>query len=370
MKKARYLNDQWPFAKLCLWNTLFWIVLWLFSVYNNYQWALSAGAPFSWDMVFSWSFPYYLVMVLTGPIIIWFYGQWRVHSYVRQAGLNLGPALISGLLHQLALNIFYVNFHPVAVADTSRDLMEKLIHRYEIGFVFSANGFLYYWLCVGLLLGMDFFWRYRKQEMANLAMSAELNRAQFQTLQSQLQPHFLFNAFNSLSMLARQQKHSAVVDTIAKVSTLLRETLKLGEQPMLPLADELELVKRYLDVEHIRFRDRLEIDWQIEDGITTHVPTLILQPIVENAFIHGIAKSEELGWLMIKAQYQADQLVITVANGGPCLPDSWSVDEHLGIGLSNVIKRLELSYGKDFTLKLENLPDRQGVQTVICLPHE
>lgn len=369
MSRPEHLTIKAPHYRLWWWNALFWSVLWLFSVWNNYQWTRGAGGSFSWNIVLSWSFPHYMLMPLTGPIIIELYHYWKSKSYVKQVLSHLLPAVFSGFLHQLMLNVFYAAFNPMATADENMGLMEKVAQRYDLGFLFSANGFLFYWLCVGLMFGLDLYQKSRKQEMDNLALSAELNRARFQTLQNQLQPHFLFNAFNSLSMMARQQKYKEVVQMIAMLSDLLRETLKLGETHQIYLSKELEVVNHYLSVEQLRFRDRLTVTQYVsEEVLNQKVPALMLQPLVENAFRHGIGFTEGKAFLEIKASSQDDKLLISISNSGPLLPDQWQLDEHLGIGLSNVISRLELAYENHFEFEIKNLPDRQGVITQIALP--
>lgn len=369
MNNTPHYSKDWNLRKLWLWNTLFWVVLWSFSVYNNFQWAVSAGAPFSWDMVFSWSFPYYLVMVITGPLIIKLYRHWRAFGYWNQAGKHFTPALLSGILHQFTLNVFYVLFHPVAQADTSRDLIEKFILRYEVGMFFSANGFLFYYLCVGLLMGIDLFNRSRQQQMDNLAMTAELSKARLQALQNQLQPHFLFNSLNSLAMMARQEKNKEVVDMISRLSNLLRETLKLGEHYLIPLSREIELIRLYLDIEQIRFRDRLTVHVAMDESLENQpIPALMLQPIIENAFHHGISKVEEHAMLRLQIEQVEQQLQIEIAHSAPPLPDGWKMEEEMGIGLSNVLNRLELSYGDNFKFSLSNLADGSGVLTFIRIP--
>lgn len=362
-------KEALQFKRVPLWNALFWLVLWLFSVWNNYQWANSAGSSFSWDIVFSWSFPYYIVMVLLGPVIYLLYGKWHSNSYTRQLLNHLLPAIILGFIHQLALNVFFAIFSPAAATEPQLSTAEVILARYDIGFVFSINGFLFYWLCLGLIFLADLYQRHRKNERVNMELQTALSKAKFETLQSQLQPHFLFNTFNGLAMMARQEKHKEVVNMIARVSNLLRETLNLGDQHQVSLEKELSLVNLYLEIEQVRFRDRLSIDLEIaKEAKAFQVPVLFLQPIVENAFRHGISQTEGAASLIIQARLQPTQLVITVSNSGPTLPASWIAGDHLGIGLSNVLDRLDHSFGQRYSLTLANLDDSSGVITTIILP--
>lgn len=362
-------KEDYLLRRIPLWNALFWIVLWFFSVWNNYQWTKSAGNSFSWDIVFSWSFPYYIVMVLLGPVISLLYSKWKTRPYFKQFLFHLTPAIVLGFIHQLALNVFFALFSPVVKAGSEQDFSEVLLVRYDIGFVFSINGFLFYWLCLGLIFLVDLYQRQRKNERVNAELQTALSKAKFKTLQSQLQPHFLFNTFNSLSMMARQQKHKEVVNMIALVGNLLRETLNLGDQHQVLLEKELELVNHYLKIEQVRFRDRLVIIQEVSEAAKAcKVPVLFLQPIVENAFQHGISKSEESATLSLAAEMQQGELVITISNSGPLLAKNWQLEDHIGIGLSNVIQRLDHAFPKAYTFSIANQEDGSGVITKIVLP--
>lgn len=362
-------KENRQFRKIPLWNALFWFILWLFSVWNNYQWANSAGSSFNWDIVFSWSFPYYMVMVLLGPVIYLLYIRWKTRSYSRQSLNHLLPAILLGFIHQLALNVFFAIFSPAVKAAPGFSTSELIQARYDIGFIFSINGFLFYWLCLGLIFLADLYQRHRQNERANMELQTALNKAKFETLQSQLQPHFLFNTFNSLAMMARQQKHKEVVKMIALVSNLLRETLSLGDQQLVSLEKELSLVNHYLDIELVRFRDRLTVIQEIgEDTKTCQVPVLFLQPIVENAFRHGISKTEASANLVIKTLIEGSTLIISISNSGPALPTDWELENNLGIGLSNVLQRLDHAFGEAYTLSVTNLKDESGIITKITLP--
>lgn len=362
-------KENRQFRRIPLWNALFWFILWLFSVWNNYQWAHSAGNNFSWDIVFSWSFPYYMVMVLLGPVIYLLYDKWKSQSYSQQVLKHLLPAILLGLIHQLALNTFFAIFSLAAQTNPQLSTSELIQARYDIGFIFSINGFLFYWLCLGLIFLADLYQRHRQNERANMELQTALSKAKFETLQSQLQPHFLFNTFNSLAMMARQQKHKEVVNMIALVSNLLRETLSLGDQQQVSLEKELSLVNHYLDIELVRFRDRLSVTQDIaEDTKACQVPVLFLQPIVENAFRHGISKMETSAKLVIKTLRKGSTLMISISNSGPTLAADWELENNLGIGLSNVLQRLDHAFGEAYTLSVSNLKEGSGIITKITLP--
>jgi len=136
----------------------------------------------------------------------------------------------------------------------------------------------------------------------------------------QLQPHFLFNAFNSIAMMARQRHYKAVIGMINALSELLRMSLSIKDDQRVPLSVELELVQKYLQVEQIRFRDRLKVQLDIPTTVGKYlVPSLVLQPIIENAFQHGISKNEGDSLLRISVVAVGKELIIEVFNNGPLL---------------------------------------------------
>jgi len=245
---------------------------------------------------------------------------------------------------------------------------DRLLSTYDNGLWFSTMGFLFYLLGLGLVLFLDIYHRLRQKEKDHSALETALSKAKFDTLQSQLQPHFLFNTFNSLSMMARQEKHKEVVHMVALVSNLLRETLNLGDQQQVTLERELELVNHYLSIEQVRFRDSLSVSVEVTEKAKGHlVPVLFMQPIVENAFRHGISKTESMATLTISALVRENNLVIRISNTGPLLPPDWSLEEHMGIGLNNVLQRLDHAFGDSYTFALKNLEDETGVVTEILV---
>jgi sensor histidine kinase YesM len=193
--------------------------------------------------------------------------------------------------------------------------------------------------------------RARAHERRAATLALQLSRARMQTLQSRLQPHFLFNALHTVGMLARAGDTERIVDVTARLGGVLRAMLDDDDAAESPLREELDLVDRYLAIELIRFRDRLDVDVDIDantmDGL---VPRFILQPLVENAMRHGIAHRTERGRITIRARRVADALVMTVTDDGPgtraatsSLPDSNG--GRPGLGLRITRERLAGMYG-------------------------
>jgi LytS/YehU family sensor histidine kinase len=204
------------------------------------------------------------------------------------------------------------------------------------------------------------------------ALETQLAKAQLQALKVQLHPHFLFNTLNSISELMHQDVRVAE-RMITRLSDLLRMTLEnIGTQEI-TLREEVEFVKGYLEIEQTRFQDRLKVTFDIApETLDANVPNLLLQPIVENAIRHGIAKSSKPGLIDIKSVKQGDRVVLTVRDNGPGIKNNgYSPATNFGIGLSTTRTRLHFLYGKDHSLALNNMVDG-GLEVRIdvpCHPH-
>lgn len=358
-------GKEWSTKRILAINTLLWITLWLLSLLNGYQWSLSEGRSFAWSAIFSWTLPYYWLMILFGPILYVLYRKWHSFSYTRQVLYHFLPAVLMGFIHQLGLSVFSELIN--GTAESTLGLWSSVVLRYESGFWFSANGFLFYWLSVGLFLLLDLYQQHQLQRIANLKLTAQFQAAKLAALQMQLQPHFLFNAFNSIAMMARQRHYKEVTEMINALSELFRMSLSIKEDQRVPLSVELELVQKYLQVEQIRFRDRLRVQLDIPTTLEKClVPSLVLQPIIENAFQHGISKNEGDSLLRISVLAVEKELIIEVFNNGPLL----AADLEWGLGLSNIQDRLEQLYGQSAQLQMIDETEPMGVLAVLKIPKE
>jgi sensor histidine kinase YesM len=172
-----------------------------------------------------------------------------------------------------------------------------------------------------------------------------------QALRNQLNPHFLFNVLHSIAELVHGNPKLAE-QLIVRLGELLRQVLQSSSLQEVPLADELALVRGYVEIEQMRLGERLQVRWEIEPGtLPLRVPSLVLQPLVENAIQHGIAASVGNGVLTVRAQRDGDHLRLQVHDTGPGLDDS-TVARSAGIGLSNTRTRLERLYGERQSLDL------------------
>jgi two-component sensor histidine kinase len=210
---------------------------------------------------------------------------------------------------------------------------------------------------------IDSYFKYRQRaeevfrlQLKAAELQAELTRAQLSSLQGQLQPHFLFNAFNAISMLVRQGETKFAVDMIARMGELLRLAMDTSSGVEQSLEREFHFSRCYLEVEQVRFSDKLRTRIELSaDARRCLVPNLLLQPLVENAVKHGISRRTTPGMVHLVGERRGDRLHVEVMNDGPgSAPHSGQVNS--GIGLRNTRSRLDLAYGSDYRLDIESLP--------------
>jgi len=233
-----------------------------------------------------------------------------------------------------------------------------------------------YWVFMGLYYAFDYHRRFREREVAAAHLETQLATAHLQALRMQLHPHFLFNALHSAAMLTMMDPEAAH-RVLVQLSALLRTTLDRSAAPEVPLSEEIDFMDRYLAIEQIRFQDRLRVDIHADDdALSAVVPNLILQPLVENAVRHGIARRTDARCLTIRAARENGSLVLEVEDDGPGLPPGWTLTppDGSGVGLTNVRSRLERTYGEQARLELLTPADeagrpRPGVLARVTIPY-
>lgn len=214
-----------------------------------------------------------------------------------------------------------------------------------------------------LYLAVNEFRRRQLAELNALRLELVAQEAQLRGLRAQLNPHFLFNCLNSLREMILENPQSAQ-RMVTQISGLLRYSLQSNQTEMVAFADEVRAVKDYLDLEAVRFEDRLQVEWSIASEVAAaRVPPMLLQTLVENALKHGIARRPEGGEITITARPQDALLYLEVVNSGS-LPENPSSD---GIGLKNARTRLQLLYGEKGNIMLQSLPEDR-VKVTVSLP--
>jgi hypothetical protein len=214
--------------------------------------------------------------------------------------------------------------------------------------VWGLFGLLFYAALASVGLALDYHRRLRERELVASRLESQLVEARLNALRMQLQPHFLFNALNSVSMLVRQGDAATAVRMVARLSDLLRYVLDGEDDCMVPLRAEIDFVSRYLEIEQLRFRDRMCVRIDVDDAVQdVAVPGLLLQPLAENAVRHAVAVRAAPTTIELRAAASAGRLEIVLVDDGPGLPDPFDEAACEGIGLSNTRSRLAYTWGRD-----------------------
>ena len=204
----------------------------------------------------------------------------------------------------------------------------------------------------------------RERELRSAQLEGKLAKAQLSMLKMQLQPHFLFNTLNAVSALTRDHPEAAE-DMLVRLSDLLRRTLDNDAEQEVPLRAELEFLGQYLEIEQVRFADRLKVDLNPDpDTLDALVPNMFLQPLVENALRHGIGRKAQGGRLEMRSWREASDLLVSVQDSGPGFPSYSRTPMEEGIGLSNTRSRLQHLHPGNHQIRFTNAPGGGAVVTL------
>ena len=214
---------------------------------------------------------------------------------------------------------------------------------------------------------VSYYSKLKEREKLTSQLEIQLTKANLQMLKSQLQPHFLFNTMHSISGLMFQDVHAAD-RMMTRLSELLRMSLEEGTEQITTLNHELEFVNGYLEIEKMRLGDRLKVDLKISpETLDAEVPHLLLQPLVENAIQHGIAKVTYKGEVTIASRRDEGTLWLTISDNGPGFNGANGAQSKSGIGIGTSRERLQTLYGDDQRLEFR-APQNGGTEVTICIP--
>jgi len=274
--------------------------------------------------------------------------------------LRVATHLLIGAGIVFVLDILFALYAPLAApAYTSSSPVLVRASRL-FGWYFLADGMLY-WGLLGVGYVVDEAARSRAREVQQSKLQGQLATARLAALKMQLHPHFLFNALHTVGALVRTGRSAPAVQVVARLGDLLRRMLDGAQTQEVPLGEEVEFIRAYLEVEQIRFEDRLVVHWDIQPAVVdAKVPHLILQPLVENALRHGLGSTEATGHLTIEARRNGDTLELAVSDDGPGLDGRERADAMQGVGLANTKLRLSQLYGTAASLEVANAPRAAG----------
>ena len=221
-----------------------------------------------------------------------------------------------------------------------------------------------YFTVLGCVYAFTYFLEVREREAQASRLSAQLAEARLSALRMQLHPHFLFNSLNAIAVLVREQNTAAANRMLELLGDMLRQVLAADARHERPLDDELRFLEQYLAIEQVRFGDRLRVSWSIDDRARSAlVPVFVLQPIVENAIRHGVARRADAGRIEIAARLFGDRVELAIQDDGVGMSDR----QPEGVGLGNTRERLRTLYGDRGTLRIEPLATG-GTRIVVTIP--
>jgi hypothetical protein len=312
--------------------------------------------------VLAYGIPWYFWAFVT-PAILHFARIFPINTAPRGRALiaHVTTALVAGFAFGLVSIVARALAGAPYAAMTSRSILTEALF-------WTPFGLLYYGATASVGFALDYHRKLREREVLASRMQARLVEAQLGALRMQLQPHFLFNALNTVAMLVRQGTSDTAVRMLARLGELLRQMLEDGGAQEVTLEEEVGLFARYLEIEQVRFGDRLEVSIDVEDDARNgFVPNLLLQPLAENAIRHGVAKQALKSRIELRARREDGRIAVRLRNDGPSLPAGWTLAQ-AGIGLRNTVARLKHLYGNEGALRVLDAPEG-GVEVVVLLPY-
>ncbi|WP_284319710.1 sensor histidine kinase [Dyella acidisoli] len=349
------------------WVGAMWLAFALIDATQTVLVMHAQGMHHPWARLFAFRVVVWSLWMLASPLMLAL-----DHRFPMRRGRLLAPALAHlCLCAPMALAVAAWSLWLEAAMDPyGTDAMPApLASQWFEGFLESVAPCL---IVYATALAIGYGLRARERLIAERAESARLSeqlaKAQLDALRRQLEPHFLFNALNAIAGLVRERRHDDAIGTIAGFGDLLRRVLDDSTGAEVPLREELDFLRVYLDIQKLRFGDRLHVGIDVPDELlTARVPRLILQPLAENAFKHGLSKRAQGGALRVSASGQNGLLTLRVYNDGPAAA-AHAAPPRPGIGLSNTVERLRSLYGERCDLRLERREG--GTEAIVLVPLE
>lgn len=325
--------------------------------YDYFNWSQAIAIPFVNYILWAFLAPIVYNLMLLFPI--------KKGLSAKTGSYHLFFSFIMAFIHEVISNMMYITI--ILIIYPIENIESFLLLRWSTIPAAIADRMIEYWIILGAFMAYYYFQQYKDREVQMVVMENELSNAQLKALRNQLQPHFLFNALNTVSALMSSNVKDAQ-RVLAKLATLLRTMLDQDQQHEIPLRDEIDYLKNYLFIEQTRFMDRLSVNYDMHpESLKAIVPNLILQPLVENAIKHGFSNITENGTIDVKSYIKNNQLHMIIEDDGAGCDDCDSLLENAGIGLTNTYQRLKEIYKNNFTFKLESEKGK-GFKVHIAIP--
>jgi sensor histidine kinase YesM len=326
-----------------------WTLLAFLSAAGAHVYMASMGTPISWAQLMAWNVTISFIWSLLTPVA---YELARRYTFDRTNWkLSLPIHIVASVVVTFVGALALVLVNPL-VTWTKEPNVPFFAHVLSRTFMDIPR----YWYVVLITLAIAFYGKYQERQLRSSQLEAQLAQAQLEVLKIQLEPHFLFNTLNSIAALARHDGEAAEHMTL-QLADLLRMSLDGIGVHEAPLHQELMFLQKYIDIQQVRFHDRLRVETQIDPRtLDTLVPNLILQPLVENAIRHGIGPRRAPGLIRISTWRDHDDVWMEIRDNGVGFTRGRGVMPPEGVGLRNTRGRLQQLYNEDHAMVLEDAP--------------
>jgi len=305
--------------------------------------------------------PQWYGLAVLSPIVIWLGERFPLRRPLRVTSILVHALASLGVSALVAMGDAVVNSY---TRPSARGIWLSAQSWFLSGLPATT---LAYFAIIGVSYALRSTARLREREKEAAQLEARLREAQLGALRMQLQPHFLFNSLNAIMALVRDHDTERAVKALSLLSDVLRATVNSATSHETTLAQEVDFLSRYLEIERVRFGDRLRVTMNVPPELNDAlVPTFLLQPFVENSLKHGVLRERAGNEIIVSARAVDDALAITVADDGRGLPPNG--DSAAGVGITNARSRLEHMYGPKARLSVRNAEPARGTVVDISLP--
>jgi len=359
MTEARSDTNRW------FWIAAIWSVGALFDATQTVIMMLTESPHHQWLPLFLTELASWLPWMIATPFIVVLARRYPMVRDVepRAAAVHLVTFAVLTAISTSWLSLLQVFFNP-----WGNKAWPTFLSTWSENFTYQVLLLLIaYALILMVTYVVDARERIARQRVEAATLNEELSRAQLSALRRQIEPHFMYNTLNAIAGLVRDGRNDAAVDMIVGLSEFLRRASEDSHRAQVSLAEEVEYLQRYLDVQKVRFGDRLRVSLDIPaELLDAQVPNLLLQPLVENAIKHGISKRIVGGVVRVSGVERDGALHLSVYNDGPCAQEDLDATR-TGVGLGNLRTRLQILHGVRSGLTLKR-GDADGVEVVVTLP--
>lgn len=342
-------------TKLWLLIAISWMVLGLYFILSSFVYFADRSQSFNWESQLINRLPPFLVWAVFTPFIYKFIKTHSIDSKVffERVKFLLTAGIIISIIHRLiSVTISYLIL--LISGETSLDFISVLTESKFVILSYMFDSFFTYGFLISVIYSINYYKKFAEHRTRTIELEQQLNQAQLNALRMQLQPHFLFNTLNSISTLIHKNPEAAD-QMLTRLSDLLRFSLDTSNKQLIPLNQELEFISSYLEIQKVRYENRLQVAMEInENTLLFEVPALILQPLVENSIVHSVEKRNDMTVIRISSRVDKMNLVLEVEDNGSGIINN-SID---GIGLSNTRSRLAQIYNNRAAFHFEIKPDK------------